>query len=91
MPASAHHELEARILAELWKQRERAEDARDQVSDAGLTIAEIIRKLNVGEPEAKRVDRRQVEPVVGELLARGTIGEDRAVPGHWFHRGPTTS
>ena len=56
------------------------------MSNAGFTIAEIIRKLNAGEPEAKRVDRRQVEPVVGELLARSTIGEDEALPGRWSHR-----
>lgn len=91
MSTSASSDLEARILAVLWKQRERAEDAYDKVSDAGLTIAEIIRKLNAGQPESEQIDRRQVEPVVGELLARGTIGEDRAVPGHWFHRGPTAT
>jgi hypothetical protein len=86
MCASTRDGLEARILELLWHQRERAEDATEKVSNAGLTIAEITRELNLGQPEANSVAREQVEPVVGELLARGTIGEDEAIPGRWLHR-----
>jgi hypothetical protein len=87
MSGSDRDGLEARILELLWAQRERAEDTEDKVSDAGLTIAEITRDLNLGQTESNRVGREQVAPLVGELLARGTIGEDQATPGHWIHRG----